>query len=196
MNPHRLIREKFKISCTGNPPFSGVGGRGTRIGLAQLFAELGYKHGAEIGVHRAEYSEILLKFNAGLKLLCIDPWFQCSDYRADRQEVHYQVALDKLKKYPNTEIIRLLSLEAVQQISDNSLDFVYIDALHDFDSVMLDIICWVPKVRPGGIIAGHDYTVKRRYGVIPAVDGYTRGHNIQTWYITWVDLQPSWFWIK
>jgi len=36
------------------------------------------------------------------------------------------------------------------------LDFVYLDAAHDYDNVKLDIKCWYPKVREGGILGGHD----------------------------------------
>lgn len=197
MNIHRIIRSWFKIYGAGTPPLTGKGRRGTREGLAQLFAILGYKRGAEIGVHIAEYSEILLKYNPELELLCIDPWISCLGYPSTVKQIrYYQEAAEKLKKYPNATIMRMLSLEAAQQIPDNSLDFVYIDALHDFDSVMLDIINWVPKVRPGGIVAGHDYATNMQFGVIPAVEGYVRGHNVQTWYITWVDRSPSWFWVK
>ena len=40
---------------------------------------------------------------------------------------------------------------------DQSLDFVFLDADHDYESVKADIAAWLPKVKPGGILAGHDY---------------------------------------
>jgi hypothetical protein len=49
------------------------------------------------------------------------------------------------------------SIEAAETYLDNSLDFVFIDAAHDYDSVKQDIISWLPKVKKGGIISGHDY---------------------------------------
>jgi FkbM family methyltransferase len=51
----------------------------------------------------------------------------------------------------------MTSLEASPLIPHHSLDFVYIDARHDYDSVMEDLEAWFEKVRPGGVIAGHDY---------------------------------------
>lgn len=51
----------------------------------------------------------------------------------------------------------MTSLEATAKIPDYSLDFVYIDARHDYESVMEDLNAWQSKVRPGGVLAGHDY---------------------------------------
>jgi predicted O-methyltransferase YrrM len=48
------------------------------------------------------------------------------------------------------------SPEAAQQYADGSLDFVFIDASRDYDSVKADILGWWPKVKPGGLLAGHD----------------------------------------
>jgi hypothetical protein len=51
----------------------------------------------------------------------------------------------------------MTSVEAATKIPDHSLDFVYIDARHDYESVKEDVEAWCSKVRPGGIMAGHDY---------------------------------------
>jgi predicted O-methyltransferase YrrM len=54
--------------------------------------------------------------------------------------------------------VRMLSEEASQQYADGSLDFVFIDAAHDYENVRKDILAWLPKIKPGGTLAGHDYT--------------------------------------
>ncbi len=59
------------------------------------------------------------------------------------------------------------SAESAKFFDDRSLDFVFIDASHDFDSVRADISAWKPKIRSNGIIAGHDY---HNGGVRPAVE--------------------------
>ena len=52
---------------------------------------------------------------------------------------------------------RMTSLEAAATYEDESLDAVYIDAAHDYESVKADIAAWGPKIKPNGILAGHDY---------------------------------------
>ncbi len=97
----------------------------------------------------------------------------------------------------DVEFIRKGSLDAVKDIPDGSLDFVYIDEMHEFDPVMMDLIQWNPKVKRGGIIAGHDYSnVYFQFGVIQAVQAYTYAHNIHNWYVTDLDPHPSFFWVK
>lgn len=50
------------------------------------------------------------------------------------------------------------SVEASKIYDDRSLDFVFIDGDHQFESVKNDIQCWLPKIKKGGVLAGHDYT--------------------------------------
>lgn len=50
------------------------------------------------------------------------------------------------------------SAEAAKAFADGTVDFCFIDAGHDYQHVLADIRAWLPKIRPGGVIAGHDYT--------------------------------------
>lgn len=190
---HRIICARFDINAKyDNLPLAGV--YGTREDLAELFVEFGYKKGAEIGVSEGFYSEILCKTNPDLELLCIDPWeptFKITPRKVRRLE---KEARERLAPYKAT-LIKDYSLKVVRDIPDKSLDFVYIDANHEFDSVMMDIINWTTKVRPGGIIAGHDFCHSKYGGVVFAVEAYTRAHRIDPWYVTRCDREPSWFWV-
>jgi predicted O-methyltransferase YrrM len=56
-----------------------------------------------------------------------------------------------------TAIIDKSSINASQQFADQSIDFAFIDADHDYASVRQDLTAWWPKIKPGGILAGHDY---------------------------------------
>ena len=64
---------------------------------------------------------------------------------------------------------RMTTNEAVKIFEDESLDAVFIDADHSYEAVKLDIKNWMPKIRKGGILAGHDYS-SAWLGVIRAVD--------------------------
>jgi Methyltransferase domain len=96
----------------------------------------------------------------------------------------HDVGLDLVDTFPNgTEelarrlagvkhIVRAIhagiSWDVAAKYTDESLDFVYIDADHAYESVRRDIAAWWPKVRRGGALAGHDYTPEIP-GVIQAV---------------------------
>lgn len=61
------------------------------------------------------------------------------------------------KHFPGrVDIMRMSTLQAASLVDDESLDFVFIDADHTYDAAMADIKAWTPKVRDGGMIAGHD----------------------------------------
>jgi predicted O-methyltransferase YrrM len=57
----------------------------------------------------------------------------------------------------NLIALRIPSPKAANFFADRSLDGVFIDAAHEEESVRADIVAWLPKVRPGGILAGHDH---------------------------------------
>ena len=59
----------------------------------------------------------------------------------------------------NFGFMQMKSCMAANLVADDSLDFVFIDADHSYESVLDDIILWYPKVKSGGIIAGHDYNL-------------------------------------
>ena len=67
------------------------------------------------------------------------------------------------------------------EFNDQSLNFVYIDANHSYDSVLEDLNCWWPKLKRHGILFGDDYfsKSKEKYGVIKAVNEFTYHNKIQ-----------------
>jgi hypothetical protein len=187
------IKRKFRIKGISTIPYAGwlVS---TRENLAELFAEAGFKTGAEIGVRWGEYSEMIIRKNPGVKMFCIDSWAPYGRTGPIRQARIFRRAYKVLTPLGAT-LIKKPSMEALADFQDESLDFVYIDAMHDFDNVMMDIIGWSKKVRRGGIVSGHDYTNLPGCGVVSGVEGYTRGHSILEWYITQDELH-SFFWVK
>jgi hypothetical protein len=148
--------------------------------------------GAEIGVKLGKYSDLLLSTWKGAKLISIDPWLEAEpDEYVDRanvpQDQHQKFFLatqNRLAKHgARSEIWRRTSVKAAEDIADGSLDFVYIDARHDYGSVLEDLAAWFPKVRPGGLIAGHDYIdgefPQGVFGVKRAVDEFFAARGIE-----------------
>jgi len=88
----------------------------------------------------------------------------------------------------NTEPVRsaiytvhkMTSLQAAELYSDNSLNFVFIDASHDYTNVLADIKAWYPKIKFGGTMSGDDYCSGWQ-GVMRAVDEYFGAKNIKVY---------------
>ena len=155
--------------------------------MALLFRELGFRRGAEIGVRLGHYSAHLCR--AGLDILAVDIW---------EDEAIYRQAKAMLSQFRHCRLVRKSSIEAAASVSNGSLDVVYIDADHHYDAVMKDLETWIPKVRPGGIIAGHDYHDFRpdTCQVMQAVNHWVSIQNIKPLFIAAKEREPSWFWVK
>lgn len=144
--------------------------------IHQLFADKGFKIGAEIGVDRGENAVNMFKRIPDLMLYLVDPWAGRAPKRPFSRAERHDMAMKAIAGY-NAIVLRTTSLKASLLIPDRSLDFVYIDGRHRFPMVMLDIILWEQKVRDGGITSGHDYVPSGRYGVNYAVNSYVRHMN-------------------
>lgn len=180
----------------------------SRLALAEHFATLGFRTGAEIGVFDGYFSEYLCKTIPDLRLYSVDAWQVYPGYRDHKFESSMRnaeaKALDRLAPY-NCTVVKKFSVDAAKDFADESLDFVYIDGNHEYKYVKEDIELWTPKVRKGGIVAGDDYYMTRagNMGVIQAVNDYAaqQGYNLQT---TLWDLndpvvdnqQPAWWFFK
>ena len=161
-----------------------------RIDVYKLINWMGLKKGAEIGVAAGENAEVMLQTVEDCELLCVDHWGTSWSKKLEKR------AYQRLAQYHDVTIHKASSMDAARAVPDKSLDFVYIDAAHDFDNVMLDLIVWSRKVKPGGIVAGHDYDRPHKRGVVPAVDTYTRVHGILEWFITDPKREASFLWMK
>jgi hypothetical protein len=185
----------------------------SRDDLPELFKELGFKVGVEIGVFEGNFTEVLGK--SGLKVYGVDPWLVYEDYGhpdyASVAEKRYQKSLRRLAPYPNVTILREMSQDALKRFENESIDFVYIDGNHQFKYIAEDLYDWWKKVKKGGIICGHDYAYFKSRSpcggcqVREVVDAYAKSFNIDFWVIgnkkrknpTDVrDDYRSWFFIK
>jgi predicted O-methyltransferase YrrM len=164
-----------------------------------LFRDLGFTKGAEIGVYRGRFSTTLCAPNPDLALIGVDAWDAYTDYKdynSEDLQNSFLAAKQRTAGY-NITLVKARSTEAAQRIPDESLDFVFIDANHDYEYVVEDIAAWSKKVRKGGLVCGHDYVVNTEFnfGVIDAVNGWCRTHNIKPLFL-WRDQCPSWMYVK
>jgi hypothetical protein len=192
---HAAIRAKFGMrQSVKNLPWGS--GRGyTRYTLVELLAEQGFNVGAEVGVRRGKFSESLCQANPRLHLWCIDPWGPYSaKYTQARQDRICAEAMARVAPY-NITVLRKSSMDALADIADCSLDFVFIDGDHSFDHAVVDIIRWSHKVRRGGLVIVHDYYAWGEAGVVHAVNAYTFCHDIRPWYVT-KELEPTAYWVN
>ncbi len=152
------------------------------------------------------FSEYILAHWQGERLFSVDPWrsFDADEYRdvanVEQQEFDriYDSACNRLARFGQRSVImRTLSVEAAARFRESQLDFVYLDARHDYAGVKEDLEAWLPKVRSGGILAGHDYLDGMdhgtEFGVKRAVDEFAREHG----YVVRVSMREpvykSWF---
>jgi predicted O-methyltransferase YrrM len=183
--------------------------RGT---LADYLASHGATIGAEIGVQAGVYAELLCQRIKGVRLYAVDSWQPYVRHEervtADQSEALYAEAVGRLARYRVT-IMRSDSLAAARSVDDESLDFVYLDSDHEFSAVVADLAAWVPKVKPGGIVAGHDFIKRenpnRLVHVVEAVTGWTQSYRVAPWFVLGRkerrsgerrDSPRSWFWVK
>jgi len=171
--------------------------RWNRGHLINAFAQCGFTEGAELGVREGIGALALCKAMPGLHLLCVDPWAPWHGHldmqrHEDDPSKFLAEARERLAGY-DCEFIQARSCDWAASVPNHSLDFVYIDGDHTFDGTMLDLILWAPKVKPGGILSGHEFKYYHFNGVIPAVTAYAYQHQIYEWYVTG-DKDASWFW--
>ncbi len=87
---------------------------------------------------------------------------------------------------PYQKALAMSSVDAARNFKDSSVGFVFIDADHRYESVSADIKAWMPKVKKGGILAGHDYRTRSWPDVTRAVDeefGPTVEHRNNSWLV-------------
>jgi predicted O-methyltransferase YrrM len=122
----------------------------------------------EVGTFSGENAVIMAKyFNS---VVTVDPWMNGYDKddhasNADMAEVEKKY-FESTACFPNISHLKLTSLEGANEFKDASLDFVYLDGDHRTDAVVADIDAWKPKIRKGGILAGHDINMAKVYDAL------------------------------
>lgn len=142
--------------------------------LIELLRDRPHATGAEIGVRSGETGEALLAALPELeRLYCVDPWEAYPDYTASEfvtqgwltgqyEQFHERLAAH----WKRVWLFRTNSVDGSMLVEEESLDFVFIDACHAYEYVMCDLEMWAPKIKRGGLIAGHDWNLPGVYQAV------------------------------
>ncbi len=146
--------------------------------------------GVEVGTQHGVFAKQIAKGWCG-NIYCVDLW---------PDEEIFEVAQSNMDG-PRFKLFRGDSVETAAQFVDGGFDWVYIDADHHYENVKRDIEAWYPKVRAGGIVAGHDYVDYLDMGVIQAVNEFAAEHGYEVGLTTedppWNGVQfPTWWFQK
>jgi hypothetical protein len=150
-------------------------------------------HFIEVGAWQGKSTSFMIveiiNSNKKIKFDVVDTWEGSSEHQNDemvKQGKLYETFLNNLKDLEDHFTpLKMTSIEASKLYADKSLDFVFIDAAHDYESVKQDINHWLPKIKNGGFIGGDDYNfedVKRAVNEILGQD------NVESVGSSW----PSW----
>ena len=155
------------------------------------FVEIGVWHGASAAFMGVEI------INSGKQLTfeAIDSFEASKELSVEVLEGVEEKARQNLKPVTDAGVVKVIkgySLDVVNQYEDESLAFVFIDGSHYYDAVKEDILAWLPKVKVGGIIGGHDYgkTDENAEGVEDAVNEIFGKDNIT------IHESTSWLYTK
>ena len=137
--------------------------------------------GCELGVEHGNNSEALIKSSNPSKLYLIDRWRRTHNAPkfAARQEGRFRHVKSKFKSNPRVSIIRESTDDASHRFSKESLDWIYIDANHVFAAALLDVQMWSPKIKPGGVLMLHDFSMDvAEGGVAEAAEYALKGSDV------------------
>jgi len=168
--------------------------------LITIIEENDYNSFLEVGVWQGDNLIPIAKKFPKVKCYGVDPYsgnsyenYYNNETPALRDDNYfdslYQEIIKKSSKLSNVDVIRASSTEAAVNFEDESLDVVFIDAMHDYQSCRNDILTWLPKVKQGGVLSGHDYSLSF-FGVVEAVNELLGYDHVA------IKSDSTWFYFK
>ena len=167
------------------------------IEIIKTIKQNNYKNFIEIGVWFGNNILAIAKELPNILCYGIDP-YSSGSYEKEMKNLDdkyilldnyseqiYNSVLKSSKNYNNVKIIRENSKNASYLFQDETIDLIFIDANHSYEEVKNDILYWLPKVRQGGCISGHDYnyfkTVKQAVDELLGLENIILGED-DTWF--------------
>lgn len=142
---------------------------------------------AEIGVDEGKFSQLIHKKIKPAKFHLIDMWGtdRFHDGKFEAVKSYFEEEIEE----GAVEIHKTMSTKAAQEFEDDYFDWIYIDTDHSYETTRDELELYAPKMKPGGVMAGHDYRMGNwvsmyRYGVIEAVHEFCVNHNWELIYLT------------
>lgn len=156
--------------------------------LTSLIRSEGFTSFVEIGVKEGRNISFILANCPNCYAIGIDPWQKAPQQAGkecgetyeewDFKEIKAEFMRNCLPYKDRLTFYKNKGDDVAPLIQNRSQDIIFIDAAHDYDSVLNDIKVWLPKVKNGGILAGHDYQPSFP-SVIRAVDECFGKENIR-----------------
>jgi predicted O-methyltransferase YrrM len=154
-----------------------------------FISQKNYETLVEVGVWKGHSISYLANKNKSSKIWAVDLFEDTTDDYYQNESLKTQIPfiyeiynMNLIKSNVRNNIIDIKgdSYESANKFTDESIDFVFIDANHEYDKVVSDIDVWYKKIKYGGIISGHDYGAWP--GVTQAVDEFVQKNklNLQT----------------
>ena len=156
--------------------------------LVNMINKYKYAMGAEVGAATGVTTVHLLDECPTLERLAIvDIWKPVAPLSHPRgwgKDNMEDLFRDKFMDDPRIDIFKGLSWEMAEDVKDGILDFIFFDADHSYEGLKKELLAWIGKVKPGGLLCGHDINLE---GVLQAVEELIPG---------WIDSKVDHVWYK
>ena len=152
-------------SPTPTPEPTPIPTLANRDRLGSFLTNLGLVgNGVEVDVKRGVFSEKVLKEWKGEHYYLVDIWQEQENYvdianvNQAVQESFMAEALSKVSPWKDrVTVVRNYSVLASKLFPEEFFDFIYLDARHNYEEIKEDLHAWYPKLKQGGLFAGHDF---------------------------------------
>jgi hypothetical protein len=153
------------------------------------------REAVEVGARDGKNAESMLACSI-TKLYLVDDYQEYEEpggsWTREKQDAMRAALQQRISSYNGrVKFLEKESTDAAASFKDGQLDYIYIDAKHDYESVLRDLTAWYPKLARWGVLAGHDYGKEQFPGVAEAVTDFAKAKDLKI-----VTAPDSDWWVK